>query len=139
MTRAAECVECVSRREFLARSAGGLALTVLASCTDLPTIPQSPRLEIVVGSHAGLATIGQLVKVGPSHAAKRTGTDTFEAFSMFCTHEGCATSINNQQFVCPCHGSKFDANGAVLVGPAGKALASLATSYNAATDTLTIN
>lgn len=134
-----DCRNCVSRREFLARGAGGAALAALAACAAEPTVPQSPHLEIVVGNFPGLANTGQLVKVGPSHAAKRTGTETFQAFSMFCTHAGCQTSLANQQFNCACHGSKFDSNGAVLQGPAQSPLASLATSYNAATDTLTIN
>jgi cytochrome b6-f complex iron-sulfur subunit len=133
------CRDCLSRREFIARSAGGAALTVLASCIEAPTVPTSPHLEIIVSSFPGLAATGQLVKVGPSHAAKRTGTDTFVAFSMFCTHAGCQTSLNGQQFTCPCHGSRFDSSGAVTQGPADKPLPSLATSYNAATDTLTIN
>ena len=137
--RTAACGGCVSRRDFLAISAGGAALSALVACGDSPTIPKSPRLEIVVGSIAGLATVGTLVKVGPSHAVKRTGTSTFEAFSMFCTHEGCTTFLSGQQFVCPCHASKFSNTGAVLQGPADKSLASLPTAYNAATDTLTIN
>jgi cytochrome b6-f complex iron-sulfur subunit len=129
----------VNRREFIARSVGGFALTVLTACGDGPTIPSSPRLEIKVADFPGLATIGQVVKVGSSHAAKRTGAGTFEAYSMFCTHQGCLTSLSSQQFFCPCHGSKFSADGSVVQGPADKSLASLATSYNAATDTLTIN
>jgi Rieske Fe-S protein len=73
-------------------------------------------------------------------AAKRTGPGSFVAFSMSCTHEGCLTSITGgQRFDCPCHGSRFDANGAVLVGPAEQPLASLATSYDPVTDELTIN
>lgn len=133
------CRDCLSRREFLARTAGGVALTALAACMDSPTLPKSEHLEIVVSDFPGLATPGLLVKVGPSHAAKRTGPDTFEAFSMFCTHQGCETFLSSQKFVCPCHGSQFNSDGSVLQGPAQQALATLPTSYNAGTDTLTIN
>jgi cytochrome b6-f complex iron-sulfur subunit len=134
------CDDCVNRREFLTIAAGSAALTVLASCSEPATsIPTPPRHSIKVGDYAGLSTIGFLVKVGPTHAVKRTGADTFQAFSMFCTHAGCATSLNGQQFSCPCHGSQFDANGAAIQGPATAPLATLGTSYNAATDTLTIN
>ena len=137
--RTGVCRDCVSRREFLAQSAGGAALMALAACGDSAIGPKSEHVEIVVGTFAGLATVGTLVKVGPSHAAKRTGATTFEAYSMFCTHAGCATFLSAQQFLCPCHASKFGSDGAVLQGPATRSLAKLPTSYNAATDTLTIN
>ena len=133
------CHDCLSRREFLARGAGGVALVALAACGDGITAPKSEPVSIVVASFTGLATVGKLVQVGPSYAAKRIDASTFEAYSMFCTHAGCATFLSAQQFLCPCHGSKFDANGAVLQGPASKGLSKLPTSYNAATDTLTIN
>ena len=136
---AAACSACVSRRQFLAATAAGGALVSLAACAEGPTIPKSGRISITVGDFPGLATVGTLVKVGTSHAAKRTGTDTFTAYSMFCTHAGCATFLSSQKFVCPCHGSQFDSNGAVLQGPADKSLAVLPTSYDAGTDTLTIN
>ena len=141
------CRDCLSRREFLARGAGGAVLTfaslsaggAVAACGDGITAPKSEHVAIVVGSFPGLATIGTLVKVGPSHAAKRTGATTFDAYSMFCTHAGCATFLSAQQFLCPCHGSKFGSDGAVLQGPASSSLPKLPTSYNATTDTLTIN
>ena len=93
----------------------------------------------------GLATVGRLVQVGSFQAAKRTGTSpaTFDAFSMACTHAGCITDIvNAKEFDCPCHGSRFDVNGAVINGPfTGESigpLQKLATSYDPATDQLTI-
>ena len=145
--RTGPCRDCLSRREFLARGAGGAALTfaslsagvALAACGDGITAPKSRHIEIVVASFAGISTVGTLVQVGPSHAAKRTGATTFEAYSMFCTHAGCMTFLSAQQFLCPCHGSKFGNDGSVLQGPASKSLPKLPTSYNAATDTLTIN
>jgi cytochrome b6-f complex iron-sulfur subunit len=46
----------------------------------------------------------------------------FWAISARCTHLGCATNTVDWGFVCPCHGSKFDPHGNVLVGPATRAL-----------------
>jgi cytochrome b6-f complex iron-sulfur subunit len=41
-----------------------------------------------------------------------------------CTHLGCtvAWKTDQQQFVCPCHGSKYDSQGRVAHGPARRAL-----------------
>ena len=40
------------------------------------------------------------------------------AMSMQCTHRGCAVVFSGNQLDCPCHHSRFDSNGNVLVGPA---------------------
>lgn len=47
----------------------------------------------------------------------------FHAISSICTHLGCiAERKENGEFHCPCHGSKFDAAGALQGGPAPKGL-----------------
>jgi nitrite reductase/ring-hydroxylating ferredoxin subunit len=133
------CHDCLNRREFIALAASGAAAATLTACGDI-AVPLPAHLDVVVGNFPGLATIGQLVKVGPSHAAKRTGTNTFDAFSMRCTHAGCTTTIvTNSTFDCPCHGSTFDNNGLVTSGPANKDLPKLTATYNPGTDTLSIN
>ncbi|MDA1088314.1 MAG: ubiquinol-cytochrome c reductase iron-sulfur subunit [Verrucomicrobia bacterium] len=49
----------------------------------------------------------------------------FRAVSATCTHLGCTVNriADGSGFRCPCHGSVFDASGAVTSGPAPKALA----------------
>jgi len=44
------------------------------------------------------------------------------AMSMICTHLGCVVDESADGFACPCHGSKFDAHGRVLAGPAPSGL-----------------
>ncbi len=44
------------------------------------------------------------------------------ALSMLCTHMECNVRPGGNQFVCPCHGSAFDRSGAVVRGPAERAL-----------------
>ena len=47
------------------------------------------------------------------------GSDGFVAFMATCSHLGCAVKWvrNNREFVCPCHGGRFDMNGQVTGGP----------------------
>jgi cytochrome b6-f complex iron-sulfur subunit len=47
------------------------------------------------------------------------------AYSLICTHLGCTIMENGTEFNCPCHGSRFDENGAVLAGPAQQPLKNL--------------
>jgi len=44
------------------------------------------------------------------------------AISTTCTHLGCIVGISDTGFACPCHGSRFDADGNVTGGPAPKPL-----------------
>ncbi len=49
--------------------------------------------------------------------------DGFYAISAVCTHLGCTVKRSATGFDCPCHGSRFDANGRVIRGPAPAPLA----------------
>ena len=145
------CEECLSRRAFLTTAAGAAGLAALAGCGDgfvanplaLSVLPNG-RLVITVADFPGLANAGFLVKIpNTSVAVKRLDATSFKALSMLCTHQGCETRTNGQIFECPCHGSRFSNDGNVLNGPTigGGSVAPLpevATSYDAATDRLTI-
>jgi len=47
------------------------------------------------------------------------------AISAVCTHLGCTVNKANENFECPCHGSKYNGGGYVLKGPATAPLARL--------------
>jgi len=49
----------------------------------------------------------------------------FSALSLTCTHLGCTLEPEADGFACPCHNSRFDADGNVTHGPATKSLALL--------------
>jgi cytochrome b6-f complex iron-sulfur subunit len=49
----------------------------------------------------------------------------FSALSLICTHLGCTLEHDADGFACPCHNSRFDADGKVTHGPATKYLQSL--------------
>ena len=53
------------------------------------------------------------------------------ALSAICTHRKCKlTAQRDHSFVCPCHGSTFDAGGHVTEGPAVRDLPVLPTNVN---------
>lgn len=51
---------------------------------------------------------------------RRTGVREFVAFSPICTHLGCPVNWlqKAELFLCPCHGSVYNADGSVAGGPA---------------------
>ncbi len=46
----------------------------------------------------------------------------FYALSLICTHLGCTVTVLEDAISCPCHGSRFDRQGKVLLGPATEPL-----------------
>lgn len=68
---------------------------------------------------------GKLVRVDGKRVAVYRGLDNqVHAVSSVCPHMGCQVHFNNAEktWDCPCHGSRFDVEGAVLQGPALKDL-----------------
>jgi glycine/D-amino acid oxidase-like deaminating enzyme/nitrite reductase/ring-hydroxylating ferredoxin subunit len=58
-------------------------------------------------------------------AVRRAADGSFSAVSAKCTHMGCLVHWNDAEATwdCPCHGSRFEPGGAVIEGPALRALA----------------
>lgn len=69
------------------------------------------------------------------------GTDgTVRAFAARCTHLGCRLErIVDGVIVCPCHGSRFAADGRATIGPAQRPLAALRVSFDAQTGGWTVH
>ena len=150
------CDDCLNRREFLARAAAGAAaLAALEACGDGQIGPPDRAIDGDVAGrvtydlrlYPGLAAQGTLVdvsnNVAPDRAVIRTGATTFLALSKVCTHQGCSTDVRNNEFDCPCHGSRFASDGSVIRGPSVASppigpLARLPVTFDAATNTLTI-
>jgi Rieske Fe-S protein len=61
---------------------------------------------------------------GQRIGVSRDARGKLHCVSAICTHLGCQLSFNTaeESWDCPCHGSRFDAEGAVLNGPATRPL-----------------
>jgi cytochrome b6-f complex iron-sulfur subunit len=129
----------VSRRDFLNivwGAAGAIAVTELG-LTGLRFL--SPRTT--EGEFGGLFNLGSPDQypqgsVTPIQAGRfylvRLEDGGLLAIYRRCTHLGCAVPYNQAagQFVCPCHGSAFTADGDVLNAPAPRPLDLFALSIN---------
>ncbi len=75
--------------------------------------------EVATGEGAVLAASGK------KYAVHRDENGGLHVLSATCTHMGCVVAWNSAEnsWDCPCHGSRFDVDGAVLHGPATVALA----------------
>jgi nitrite reductase/ring-hydroxylating ferredoxin subunit len=110
------------RRTVLRVAAMGAAATPLAACGKTAEPPAAPATtagqvlaataEVPVGS--GIVVDGTLIS--------QPSPGVFTGFVARCTHAGCALAVKDGVAVCPCHGSRFDFDGAVTQGPATKPL-----------------
>jgi len=153
----------ITRREFFVKSARGIAIislpalfsSILESCTNvngpqntdtLPSIQgtlSNGKIVLTIDSSSPLANADSAAKVNyksGSVLVDRPSGNTFNALSSICTHQSCTIDSfdsGKNQFVCPCHGSRFDEKGKVVQGPAGSPLKQYATQFSG--DKLTIN
>jgi cytochrome b6-f complex iron-sulfur subunit len=96
---------------------------------------------VTVDAASPLNTVGGAALVQSSlgnFLVSRSGQSTFVALTAICTHEQCTvTGFQNSQYVCPCHGSQYSTTGAVVMGPAARALQQFSTQFNQPTLTIT--
>lgn len=115
-----------SRRDFLGElwTWTGAALAAASSFVLLRALRSAapPVREVALDSASvaravasGGAAVGEVFVAGTAEAPV--------ALSLACTHLGCRVAGAPGGFACPCHGSRFDAAGAPVAGPARAALA----------------
>jgi cytochrome b6-f complex iron-sulfur subunit len=122
------------RRTFLGVCLGGLAATVAAAATwpvyrylaPRSTTTTTARVEIpekdVPEGEAKFFDFG-----GASAVLVRKPGGGLIALSAVCTHMGCIVQWekDQQDFLCPCHGGHYTAEGGVVSGPPPKPLTKL--------------
>lgn len=100
--------------------------TFLKENVDFPTYLVGDRLKKPKGTLAGVPRGGGEVLLvdGERVAVSRDDAGALCAVSAVCTHMGCLVRWNGAErsWDCPCHGSRFDATGRVLDGPASRNL-----------------
>ncbi len=116
------------RRTFL----GDAWRTVAWGAAGVVTLGLAGMLRHVVGRTIDIPLPADLLeRAGRQDGVQVDGIfvrwsgDTPTAFSLRCTHLGCRTRPDPASggFACPCHGSRFDREGAVIRGPAEAPLA----------------
>jgi Rieske Fe-S protein len=136
------------RREFLTVSAASVLTVLLTDACggsgggDAGVVAGPVSFSVQVSSYPALANVGGIARVDNGNipiGVVRTGADTFAAFFLICPHRGCTVGINGSSFRCPCHGATFASTGLWTGGQQTSNLAAFSTSYDATTDTLTIN
>jgi cytochrome b6-f complex iron-sulfur subunit len=147
-----------TRREFCAQACGIVGVAALGGALQacgaggpgspsavpaLPTVTAAPGNGVVtlaIDSSSPLAMVGSAALVRSASnvfLVARTAQDSFSALTPICTHEACTiTGFDSQNYVCPCHGSRFDTSGRVTNGPAARSLRAYQTRF--AGDVLTI-
>lgn len=119
--------EAVPRRDFLGLAATGMACGTcafaLVGASRLPraaVLPSaSKKFKLTLPETLGPGEA--FVPPGRAVAVFKDGPRVW-AISTVCTHLGCIVKPAPDGFDCPCHGSKFGPDGALLRGPAPKGL-----------------
>ncbi len=117
----------VSRRDWLGLTAlwtmGAALLFGVVGLLRLPkaAVLASPSKKFRVALPEALAAGEAFVPPGRAVAIFRDA-DGVHAVSTICTHLGCVVKPGPDGFECPCHGSRFHADGTVTKGPAPRPL-----------------
>ena len=104
----------------------GASALALSACGGMPYLAPRGSGNRLVVSAARVPEAGILLqRPGMENPVFVHATEQGEytALLVRCTHQGCQPDPVGDRFICPCHGSEFDLEGAVLRGPAERSLA----------------
>mgnify|MGYP005834354535 FL=1 len=123
------------RRALLRWGIGGMLGGAVAAALRaiwhflMPPLPTPQSTPVVVPAAASLPVGGRLY-VAEARAFVLRDETGFYALSAVCTHLGCLVQGAGLGYACACHGSRFDAGGAPLGGPAPRPLLALAVAWD---------
>lgn len=147
----------ITRKDFFKKSLQGATVLaipavlspILESCTDNSTGPENSnplptiqgnltngKVTITIDSSSPLTNVGSAAIVNYSSGSvlvNHSSENVFNALSSICTHQSCTVSNfdpGSSQYVCPCHGSRYNFNGQVTQGPAGSPLTKFPTQFS---------
>lgn len=151
-------MESLNRKDFI-KQAGCSALFLMAmgititacdtaevagpdnnSSPDGITItPTTITLDLSKPGAAVLNNAGGFLLIGAAKALAVNVNGTIRAFTSVCTHAQCSTewAYQNSRMVCTCHGSQFNNEGQVVIGPATAPLKSFASTRSGNIVTIT--
>ncbi|HEY2026411.1 MAG TPA: Rieske (2Fe-2S) protein [Gemmatimonadaceae bacterium] len=143
---AASAPDAIGRRTFLVQTAilaAGAALVACGAAGADATAPNVPaNSSIRVSDYPSLSSVGGVAMVslgGAPVAIVRTGASSYIALSRVCPHQGGTVGQSGNEFVCPVHGAQFDLSGNWIGGQPTSSLHQYATSFDAASGTLSIS
>lgn len=119
--------EPVGRRDFLGLAGvWAAAVAIFGSLLGMLRLPKPS----VLPESGGRFRIGRPSELpaGSAHVVPDqkvlvvADANGIAAISLVCPHLGCIVSRTNKGFACPCHGSKFGAEGQIESGPAPRGL-----------------
>jgi len=100
----------------------GATIDYIRENSDFPYLMVRDRIGIEEGDFSSIAPgDGRVMKMdGHSCAVCRDDDGTIHKLSAICPHMGCVVAWNHAEktWDCPCHGSRFSAEGEVIAGPA---------------------
>ena len=117
----------LNRRQFLglawkgllglSSALGGVGLLRYFSYQPYPSMPTRFDLGLAEDISRQAATI-----IDEAQAILIPTGEGLQAFSLVCPHLGCVVELRKNEFICPCHNSKFDLQGTLKKGPAATGL-----------------
>lgn len=126
------------RREFVKVSGSFSILTGLGliSCSEddgpQPNLGDGIEVDLSQAPFDALQEAGAWVLHPDQNVLLVNFEGTIRAFTSVCTHSQCARNwvFGESQATCTCHGSKFDQEGKVILGPARRDLNQFSVSVN---------
>lgn len=133
----------LGRRAAIA-GAGAAALGVVAACSSGGSGGGAPSSDLpqgapgtVLGPVSDVPVGGGAVFAEQQVVVTQPAPGRYQGLSAVCPHQGCSVNaVRDGAVVCPCHGSRFGLDGAVLQGPAQSPLARRAVSVQGQNITL---